>query len=151
MSVDPRLRHDIAWAEAPGGVPVLVGYPDGGGVPTAGYGHTGPDVVIGQTYTAQQCEDWLDADIASHARQAQQTPEWQFLDTPCRCNAIVECVFNLGVKNWTDEFPGTRRSIRAQDWQGAHDNLLKSPLWIKQVHLPRVQRLANYLLWGAYP
>jgi GH24 family phage-related lysozyme (muramidase) len=151
MDIDPRLDHDVRWAEAPGGKPVLVGYPDGGGVPTAGYGHTGPDVLIGRTYTAQQCEDWLVADLTRFSLRAQTLPEWTALDTPCRQNAIIECIFNLGDSHWYSEFPATRRSILAQSWQAAHDNLLNSPLWIKEVGIGRVTRLANYLLTGEYP
>lgn len=151
MNIDPRLLHDIKFAEAPGGKACLIGYADGGGVPTAGYGHTGPDVAIGAVYTQEQCDDWLDDDVAEAAIGAQRSPEWQFLDTPCRCNAVVECIFNLGDTHWLTEFPGTRAAIRRQDWQSAHDNLLKSPLWIKEVGIDRVKRLAQYLLWGAYP
>ena len=151
MSIDPRLIHDIQWAEAPGGVAVLKGYADGGGVPTAGYGHTGVDVFIGRVYTQQQCDDWLAADLERFSLRAQTTPEWPFLDTPCRCNAVIEAIYNLGDGHWISEFPGTRAAIRQQNWQSAHDNLLASPLWIKEVGPERVTRLANYLLWGAYP
>ena len=151
MNLDPRLIHDIKWAEAPGGVAVLTGYYDGGGVPTAGYGHTGVDVFVGKFYTPEQCEAWIEADINRFALRAQTLPEWPSLDTPCRQNAIIECIYNLGDSHWTSEFPATRHSISVQDWQGAHDNLLNSPKWIKEVKIERVTRLANYLLWGAYP
>jgi GH24 family phage-related lysozyme (muramidase) len=151
MDIDPRLIHDIKWAEAPGGVAVLKGYPDGGGIPTAGYGHTGPGVFIGKIYTQQQCDDWLAADLQKFTTRAQELPEWPVLDTPCRQNAIIECVFNLGGRHWTSEFPVTRRAIQQQDWQSAHDHLLKSPEWIREVGIHRVTRLANYLLTGTYP
>ena len=36
------------------------------GEPTAGWGHTGPDVELGKTYSRSQCEDWLRADMAEH-------------------------------------------------------------------------------------
>jgi GH24 family phage-related lysozyme (muramidase) len=148
--IDPRLLHDISWAEAPNGKPVLTGYPDGGGVPTAGFGHTGKDVAVGQVYTAQQCYDWLYADIETAHNEAAKLPEWSSLNTSARRNAIVECVFNLGERHWTTEFPKTRAAIQQQDWPAASAHLLESPKWIAQVHLPRVQRLADYLLHGAY-
>ena len=151
MDIDPRLIHDIQWAEAPGGIAVLVGYADGGGVPTAGYGHTGPDVFIGRLYSPQQCNDWLAADLQRFALRAQTLPEWSALDTPCRQNAIIECIYNLGDAHWYSEFPATRHSISVKDWQGAHDNLLDSPKWIEEVKIERVTRLANYLLTGVYP
>lgn len=36
------------------------------GVPTAGWGHTGHDVALGETYSISQCQDWLRADMAEH-------------------------------------------------------------------------------------
>jgi GH24 family phage-related lysozyme (muramidase) len=151
---DPRLRRDVAFAEAPGGRPVLRGYLDTRGVPTAGYGHTGPDVVVGQLYTEQQCEDWLDADLDEATAEAQQLREWDFLDTDCRQNALIECVYNLGVNHWTAPpphgFPKTRAAMQRQDWPAVSANLLNSPEWIREVHLARVQRLAGYFLNGSY-
>lgn len=143
---DPRLLADLQRAEGLR----LVGYLDGGGVPTNGYGHTGPDVYFGQTITRDQAEAWLSADVDEHAAQAATLPEWEQLDTPCRQNAVIECVYNLGLSNWRNEFPGTRSAIAYQNWQMAHDKLLQSPLWIKQVGVGRVTRLALYLLTGQY-
>jgi GH24 family phage-related lysozyme (muramidase) len=150
MSVDPRLRTDIAWAEAPGGRPVLAVYLDGGGVPTAGFGHTGHDIHLGQTYSEQQCYDWLDADINTAIDEASRLPEWAALNTSTRRNAVAECVFNLGEGHWTTEFPKTRAAIQRQDWPAASAALLNSPKWIAQVGMHRVQRLAGYLLSGSY-
>lgn len=42
-------------------------YADMAGVLTACYGHTGPDVVRGRVYTAQECSDLLDDDAFQHA------------------------------------------------------------------------------------
>lgn len=154
MSVDQRLLHDIKFSEAPGGRAELVGYPDEGGVPTVGYGHTGPGVYVGMTITQAQADAWLEEDIEEANEQAAQLPEWASLNTACRRNAIIECVFNLGDGHWTAPaphgFPKTRAAIQRQDWVAASANLLNSPEWIKQVHLTRVQRLADYLLRGSY-
>lgn len=144
--IDPRLMADIQRSEGCR----LEAYQDTLGNWTIGYGHLLPQGEI-PPITQGQADAWLAADIAARALQAQTTPEWSYLDTPCRCNAVVECIFNLGAGHWTAEFPATRAAIRRQDWQSAHNNLLASPTWIKQVGLERVQRLANYLLWGAYP
>lgn len=152
---DPRLRRDIALAEAPGGRPVLQGRLDTRGVPTAGYGHTGPDVVVGRLYTEQQCEDWLDADIDEAETEAQTLPEWAALDTDCRRNALTECIYNLGVHHWTAPpphgFPKTRAALQIQDWTTAAAQLLNSPEWVREVHLTRVARLAGYFRTGSYP
>jgi GH24 family phage-related lysozyme (muramidase) len=129
----------------------LVGYLDTKGVPTNGYGHTGPNVYVGQVITKALALYWLEGDLIDATNQAMSLPEWSALDTPCRRNAVVECVFNLGVGHWTSEFPRTRASIKAQAWPEAQANLLDSPLWIKDVGLGRVQRLANYIGSGFYP
>lgn len=42
-------------------------YRDPVGVLTACYGHTGPDVQPGQTYTREQCRALLEQDLARHA------------------------------------------------------------------------------------
>jgi lysozyme len=145
--IDPRLLDDLRRAEGLR----LDAYLDGGGVPTIGYGHTGPDVYIGQTITAAQALDLLSADAEVHAAQAATLPEWPQLNTPCRQNAVIECVYNLGLEHWRTEFPATRAALLGQHWQAAHDELLESPLWIEQVGPGRVTRLAQYLLTGSYP
>lgn len=73
----------------------LVGYPDVKGVPTAGWGHTGHDVMIGTTYTREQCEDWFVADTQK-AIDGVNTG----LDAPCTQNqfdALVSFTYNVGV------------------------------------------------------
>lgn len=41
----------------------LVPYRDQGGVWTVGYGHTGPDVVAGEKWTPEECEEALNDDL----------------------------------------------------------------------------------------
>ena len=124
-------------------------YLDGGGVATIGYGHTGPN--LPDECTQAEAEQWLDDDADQATAYAVHLPEWGALDTPARRDAVVECVFNLGVKHWTDDFPLTRASIQAQDWPAACLHLLRSPEWVKQVGFSRVSRLANQLGSGEYP
>lgn len=151
MLLDPRLLNDLRFAEAPGGKAVLIGYADGGGVPTNGYGHTGADVYIGQVIGQAQADNWLNNDADSATAYAVTLPEWGSLDTPCRRNAIIECVFNLGFTKWKTLFPKTRAYIQTADWINAQQALLDSPLWISQVGLGRVSRLAGYIGSGSYP
>lgn len=76
----------------------LTAYQDVKGVWTIGWGHTGPAVVPGLTWTQQQADDALQADIAwannvvnglCHASLAQ--PEH---------DALVDFVFNVGSGNF---------------------------------------------------
>ena len=36
------------------------------GVPTAGWGHTGKDVKLGETYSREQCDAWFSSDMSEH-------------------------------------------------------------------------------------
>lgn len=147
--MDPRLVADIQRAEGCR----LVAYKDTLGNWTIGYGHkleAGIDW-SGHEITQATAVSLLQGDIAERAEQAQTLSEWPSLDTPCRQNTVIECVYNLGLGTWQRDFPGTRSAIVSQDWQAAHDKLLQSPLWIKEVGIGRVTRLAQYLLAGSYP
>jgi GH24 family phage-related lysozyme (muramidase) len=145
---DPRLVADISNAEGCR----LTAYKDGLGNWTIGFGHLLDQSVdwTGHTITAAVALQLLALDIDTKTHEAQSLPEWASLDTPCRQNAVIECVFNLGVRHWTSEFPATRRSIQAQDWAAAQANLLNSPEWVAQVGRARVARLAGYLQSGSY-
>ena len=147
--IDPRLWADISKAESCS----LIAYKDSLGNWTIARGHLLQAGIDWTGHTISQATaDQLDQmTVADRAAQAATLPEWPSLDTPCRQNAVIECVYNLGLGHWQREFPATRAAIQAGNWQSAHDNLLNSPTWIAQVHLPRVQRLANYLLIGQYP
>lgn len=154
--IDQNLIEDIKHAEGCPTDPISklpIAYKDGLGNWTGGWGHLLDQTIdwTGYTWNWSTVFGWLAADLQKRATQAASTPEWPFLDTPCRRNAVIECIFNLGEGHWISEFPGTRAAIQQQNWQLAHDKLMASPLWIKQVGLARVARLANYLLTGSYP
>lgn len=151
----PQLIANIKAAE---GCPIDTttglpkAYKDGLGYWTGGYGHLLDQTVdwTGQVFGWDVVNAWLASDLNEATTETETTPEWAQLDTLTRQDAVTECVYNLGLDHWEKEFPGTRRAIQAQNWQAAHDNLLASPLWIKQVGLARVTRLAGYLLSGSY-
>jgi GH24 family phage-related lysozyme (muramidase) len=144
--IDPRLRKDTQAAESC----KLKAYLDSKGNPTVGWGHLIPAGIEwqGLLWTQQQADTQLDEDLESASTFAKGTPEWGFLDTPCRQNAVIELCFNMRRK-WL-LFVNTRVAIRQHNWQVAHDELLKSA-WDHQVHETRAERLANYLLTGQYP
>lgn len=70
------------------------GYLDGGGIPTAGWGHTG-GVVVGQFYPLAQCLGWFTADTAAvvHAVDT-ETPATL---TQNQFDALVSFGFNVGI------------------------------------------------------
>lgn len=147
--VDPRLLADIQRAESC----KLTAYRDSRGFWTIGWGHLLDQTIdwTGHTIDQATADSLLLLDIEERQSEAQTLPEWDALDTPCRQNAVTECVFNLGLAHWHNEFPATRASIQAQMWLAAQANLLDSPAWVAQVGRYRVSRLAGYLGTGAYP
>gem|GEM_PF-5437745 len=145
---EPHLLHDIRQGEGCR----LVAYRDTDGYWTIGWGHLLDQSIdwTGHEITQETADAMLDADIQIHIHDAMILPEWNSLDTLCRQNAVIECVFNLGAHNWITEFPQTRSAIQAQNWAQAEANLLHSPRWIAEVGLKRVARIAGYLSAGSY-
>ncbi|MBA8886137.1 lysozyme [Dokdonella fugitiva] len=69
-------------------------YRDPVGIPTACYGHTGPDVTLGRSYSADECRRLLDGDLAeAYAAVAQcvRVPV-----EPYEAAAMVSFAFNAG-------------------------------------------------------
>lgn len=73
-----------------------IAYSDQVGIPTAGWGHTGPEVIIGNVYPLELCRRWLAADsaLAAHnvdmATRAGPTSQAEF-------DAMFSLTFNIGV------------------------------------------------------
>lgn len=74
----------------------LIAYADIKGVPTIGFGHTGPDVHLGQTITQAQAEGLLADDIQSAAACVNTAITVQL--TQPEFDSLVDFVFNLGCK-----------------------------------------------------
>lgn len=154
MTIDPHLLADLKKAEDDKHVEgsTFHAYRDTLGNWTGPYGHLLDQSIdwTGQEWSQATGDAILVADVAARAGQVIHLPEWPSLDTPCRQNALVECVFNLGIGHWISEFPLTRKAIQGKSWASASANLLHSPTWIKQVGLKRVARLADYFANGSY-
>lgn len=75
----------------------LEAYPDDNGVWTIGWGHTGPDVVPYLTWTQQEADTQLRADMDSHYTQLcnllPSAPSWP----AARQAALADFVYNLGI------------------------------------------------------
>ncbi len=145
--IDPNLQNDVEGSERC----ILHSYLDSLGRWTIGWGHLilpPPPSDPGLIWTQAQADAQLLADLESAGVYAAATPEWQYLDTPCRQNAVIELSFNM--RNKWMLFVNCRAAIRQQNWKEAHDQLLSS-LWACQVHATRATRIAGYLLTGQYP
>jgi len=145
--IDPRLRADIKRAESC----KLVSYRDTKGVLTIGWGHELEDQAESagvRVWTQEQADAQLDRDIGVAQTKAKYIKEWPSLDTDARQNAVLELLFNMGLRFL--EFKSTLAAIGAKNWKGAHDGLLNSE-WAAEVHATRADRIADYLLTGQYP
>lgn len=87
-----------APAETPGGVPMLQTYLDTGGVPTNCYGHTGPEVKLGQKLTEEQCVATFAADLLKHDKQLRSVAKGKFI-SDWEYAAMLDFTFNKGVGN----------------------------------------------------
>lgn len=142
---DSRLVHDVQSSEGCR----LTAYKDTKGFWTIGWGHkleAGIDWE-GHVITQETADQMLAMDIDEADEQAMNLPEVAGLNL-CRTNAVTELVFNMGLHKWMG-FEKCRRALSAGDWEIAHDELLSS-LWAPEVSSHRSQRIADYILLGAY-
>lgn len=81
-----------------------VGYLCPAGVPTAGWGHTGEDVRVGNKYSLARCDSWLVADLRhAHAKLVVATSAAAVGSlSDNQYSALLSFVFNLGArKDWS--------------------------------------------------
>lgn len=94
------------------------------GVPTIGYGTTGPDVKLGQTCTKDEAELRMQADAAVFMAGAMaQVPT---ADTAGRQAALADFAYNLGLTRLKGST--LRRRALAGDWAGVRVELAK---WVR--------------------
>lgn len=149
-AVDPILVSDLKRDE--GLRLTAYGDPLTGREPwTIGYGHTGPDVRQGLTWTQQQAEAALIADIEDHNAQLAAALPWVTHLDPARRRVLQNMAYNLGVgvpggTKGLLGFKNTLAMIKAGDYEGAARGMEKS-LWAKQVK-GRAARLAAAMRAG---
>ena len=73
----------------------LEAYLDGGGVATIGWGHTGPDVALGQTCTVEQAGEWFVHDTEKAIAGVLASLQVQV--TQNQFDALVAFTYNVGV------------------------------------------------------
>ena len=94
-------------------------------VPTIGYGHTGPDVRMGDTCTMEQATAWLLADTAGAAAEVERDVTVAISDD--EFGALVALTFNIGKGAFRSST--LLRLLDAGDHQGAAQQFLR---WNKQ-------------------
>jgi Phage-related lysozyme (muraminidase) len=96
-------------------------YLDPVGIPTICYGHTGPEVKLGLTYTVERCNDILLKDIALHRAGVEKCIKAPL--TPNQRDAVVSFAFNVGVPKFCKSTMA--RKLNARDYIGAADEFPK--------------------------
>jgi lysozyme len=146
----PRLITDLRFDEAVGGVAVLEAYPDprSGADPwTIGYGHTGPEVHPGLTWTPEQCEAALSADVARAERSLDSEMSWWRGQDDLRQDVLANMCFNMGAGKLSG-FHQTLAAVQARDYETAATEMLDSS-WARQVG-HRARRLAEQMRTGVH-
>lgn len=156
---DYQLRTDLMRQEGLR----LNAYRDTKGIWTIGYGHTGPDVREGVTWTRDKAERALDLDITFHNAETARAFPWSERLDPARRMVLRNWVFNMGVGYKPDptvwarrkgkgvsSFVNTLAKMQAQDWDGAANGMLASK-WADDVGPTRATYLAEIMRRGRLP
>jgi lysozyme len=93
----------------------LIGYADEGGIPTAGWGHTGSDVQVGVTYTEAQTKAWFASDTADAVAAVNRS--LTVAVTQNEFDALVAFTYNVGIGN--EAHSTLLRLVNAGDKSGA--------------------------------
>ena len=113
---------------------------------TIGVGHTGPEVHEGLVWTDAQIDAALTSDIArAETMLGRFYPWWTGLDD-VRQDVMVQMCFQLGIGG-LEKFPKALASVRAGNWQEAHDQMLDSE-WARTQSPARAEREAEQMLTG---
>lgn len=94
------------------------------GVPTIGWGSTGPDVRLGMVWTQAQADARMAYDAAVYLRGVLAL--CPTIDTPGRAAAIADFAYNLGLTRLRSST--LRRRVLARDWVGAERELMR---WVR--------------------
>jgi len=90
-------------------------YVDPVGVLTVCYGHTGPELRLGQTYTPEQCQALLQADLEiarAHVNRCLPMPKLVQIES-----ALISATFNIGPRVVCGST--LQKKALANDWPGA--------------------------------
>lgn len=94
------------------------------GVPTIGWGSTGPDVRLGMVWTQAQADARMAYDAALYLRGALAL--CPTIGRPGRAAAIADFGYNLGLTRLRSST--LRRRVLARDWVGAERELMR---WVR--------------------
>jgi lysozyme len=91
------------------------GYLDPVGIPTAGVGHTGSDVVVGKQYTQEQVFKWLADDMAYAENEVNKLVRVEL--TQNQFDMLCDFVFNVGAGAFATST--LLKKLNGGDYEGA--------------------------------
>lgn len=123
-------------------------YYDVVGVLTVCYGHTGSDIMLGKTYTAQECHALLDKDLGKVAAQINPYITRPIPDATRA--ALYSFAYNVGASNFKTST--LLRRLNLGDTAGACDQLRRwtyagGKQWKGLVNRREIER--EVCMWGA--
>lgn len=131
MALSPQLKKSIAGVVGGGAIAIAavlinplegtkyVPYLDVVGVPTVCTGHTGPDIIMGKTYTEAECQALLNKDLRAVANQIDPLIKRPIPDTTRA--ALYSFAYNVGAGAFRQST--LLKKINAGDTVGACNEL----------------------------
>lgn len=96
-------------------------YEDLAGIMTVCYGHTGPDIIKGKTYTKAECDGLLKKDLLHHQQAVYRCTSVPL--TLNQFNALTMFTYNVGGNAFCNS--SLTKKLNKGDYKGAADGLLK--------------------------
>lgn len=93
------------------------------GVPTLGYGSTGPDIKLGMTCSREWAEQRMLMDLAAYWARVRNTSPILLTQSGERGGAVLDWAYNLGTARYASST--FRRRVDAQRWVDAANELRK--------------------------
>ena len=134
---------------------VLHVYKDSKGIPTAGVGHNLPahgiDLPVGSPITQEQCDTWLDQDIAQATQDLAAKLPWTSGLDAVRKGALINMAFNMGIgdgNHGLTAFHHFLADMQSGQWEAAATAAAQSA-WYTQVGA-RARRLCEQIRTGVW-
>lgn len=99
----------------------LDAYLDGGGVPTIAWGHTGPEVALGQTCTVEQAGEWFVHDTQKAVNGVIASTDVALSQN--QFDALVAFTYNVGVG--AEAHSTLCKVVNAKNWSAVPAEFMK--------------------------
>lgn len=116
VGLGSALAISGTWLIAPSESLVTKTYLDPVGILTSCYGHTGPELKLGQTFTVDQCDKVFAEDLIKHDKQLMYVVKVPF-KSDYQHAAMLSFVYNVGIGNFSSSTMLKR--LNAGNYDGA--------------------------------